>query len=545
MPLISRNPLLLKFSTFLFSRARWLNVPGAVLIVLLQRFPALRVAATADGALIVSRTGAPLRSAIATAASLGAVHALAGATAFVVRQNQNIVTSQGDPPRITTPFTGAVGVPIAPVLFTVNGATAQPGSFQIASLPPGLSVAGANSSGLLNASSGVISGTPTTAGTFSTSILAWEFAGGPATPGNDTFGPITLTFIIGTGASSAPVITKQPLSQVVSAGAGVTLSVGATGSPAPTFLWKRNGAAINGATDSSLVFSSVQSGDAGDYSVVVSNSMGSVTSDTATLTVTSADRTARLSNLSVRTTMTSGQTLIVGVVVSDGARDVLVRAAGPALTTFGLSSVMADPQLELFRDTTSVAANNDWAPSLAPMFTSVGAFPFANGSKDAAFVPRLDAAYSIQARGTGPGVVLVEAYDTGPATPARLVNVSARNRVGVNDDILIAGFTISGTGSKPLLIRAIGPKLGAFNVGGFLVNPKLEIYDGAGAKVTENDDWNSSLAATFTTVGAFALDVGSRDAALVTALPPGGYTAQVRGADGGTGEALIEIYELP
>ena len=53
-----------------------------------------------------------------------------------------------------------------------------------------------------------------------------------------------------------------------------------------------------------------------------------------------------------------------------------------------------------------------------------------------------------------------------------------------------------------------------------------------------------SLASTFVGVGAFALDSGSRDAALAVVLQPGGYTVQVRGADGGTGEALIELYEL-
>jgi hypothetical protein len=63
--------------------------------------------------------------------------------------------------------------------------------------------------------------------------------------------------------------------------------------------------------------------------------------------------------------------------------------------------------------------------------------------------------------------------------------------------------------------------------------------------VAENDNWNAALAANFTSVGAFALDNGSRDAALIANLPPGSYTAQVRGSDGGTGEALIEIYELP
>jgi hypothetical protein len=224
---------------------------------------------------------------------------------------------------------------------------------------------------------------------------------------------------------------------------------------------------------------------------------------------------------------------------------VLVRAAGPALAAFGLTSAMSDPLLELYSGSSIVLSNNDWSPALATMFSSVGAFAFPDGSKDAAFVQGLSAAYSIQARGTGPGVVLVEAYDTGPTTPARLVNVSARNRVGTGDDILIAGFNISGTGEKALLIRAIGPKLSVFGVGGFLVDPKLEIYNGAGVNIAENDNWNVSLATNFTTVGAFALDGGSRDAALIANLPPGSYTAQVRGSDGGTGEALIEIYELP
>jgi hypothetical protein len=288
----------------------------------------------------------------------------------------------------------------------------------------------------------------------------------------------------------------------------------------------------------------VQSTEAGDYSVVATNSAGSVTSNTATLTVLAGGANARLANLSVRTAMAASQTLIVGVVVNDGARDILVRAAGPALAAFGLSSAMADPRLELYKDTDMVLANNDWAASLAPMFTSVGAFGFAEGSRDAAFVQSMNAGYSIQARGTGPGVVLVEAYDTGAPTSARLVNVSARNRVGTGDDILIAGFNIAGSGSKRLLIRAVGPRLGAFGVTGVLADPKLEIFNSAGVKVTENDNWASSLTTTFSSVGAFLLEENSRDAALIATLATGSYTAQVSGADGGTGEALIEIYEL-
>jgi hypothetical protein len=167
------------------------------------------------------------------------------------------------------------------------------------------------------------------------------------------------------------------------------------------------------------------------------------------------------------------------------------------------------------------------------------------GSKDAALLQPVSGPISMLARGTGAGVVLVEAYDTGASGTAHLINVSARNRVGTGDDILIAGFTIAGTGSKPLLIRAVGPKLGsAFGVSGFLVDPKLEVYSG-NTLIGQNDNWDASLATTFTAVGAFGLDSGSKDAALLTSLAPGGYTVQVRGADGGTGEALVEIYEVP
>ncbi|MFM7751070.1 MAG: hypothetical protein ACKPB0_11735, partial [Opitutaceae bacterium] len=119
-------------------------------------------------------------------------------------------------------------------------------------------------------------------------------------------------------------------------------------------------------------------------------------------------------------------------------------------------------------------------------------------------------------------------------------------RVGTGDDILIAGFNISGTGGpKPLLIRAVGPGLAALGVTGTLADPKLEIFDSSTAKVAENDSWNASLAPVFTSVGAFGLPNGSRDAALVVSLAPGSYTAQVSGVGGLTGDAIIEVYELP
>jgi hypothetical protein len=253
--------------------------------------------------------------------------------------------------------------------------------------------------------------------------------------------------------------------------------------------------------------------------------------------------TSRLSNLSVRTAMAAAQTLIVGVAVSGGSRDVLVRAVGPALAGFGLTTAMVDPRLELYNGSTRTFSNDNWPANLAATFGTVGAFGLTNNSLDAAFVQGIDGSRTIWALGTGPGVVLVEAYDLGSGNSPRLVNVSARNQVGTGDDILIAGFNVAGTGQKQLLIRAVGPKLGTFGVTGFLADPKLEVYSGSN-KLTENDNWVASLAVVFPTVGAFGLDANSKDAALLTTLAPGSYTVQVRGADGGTGEALIEIYEV-
>jgi len=255
---------------------------------------------------------------------------------------------------------------------------------------------------------------------------------------------------------------------------------------------------------------------------------------------------AWLANVSLRTTLAAGRTVTVGFVVNAGRRDVVVRAAGPTLAPFGLVSAMADPRLELFRGGAKVAENNDWPAALAPTLTALGAFPFPAASRDAALQFPFDGAYTVQATGTTAGVVLIEGYDAGTGGDARLVNLSARNRVGTGADILIAGFFIAGTGTQRVLIRAVGPTLTTLGVGGALPDPKLEVFDAAGGRLAESDNWDPALAATFAQVAAFPLSVGSRDSALVLTLPAGrGYTAQVSGVNNATGEALVEVYELP
>jgi hypothetical protein len=347
---------------------------------------------------------------------------------------------------------------------------------------------------------------------------------------------------------SAPVFTVQPRSQSVTAGTTAVLTAGVSGSPAPSFQWLRNGGLLQGATGASLILPSVSSADAGSYTLIAANAAGSATSSAAALTVTPG---SALSNLSVRTTLENGQTLIVGAVVSGGPKSILVRAGGPALNRFGLVG-MADPRLELYAGQVPVGSNDDWSASLAATFSRVGAFAFDVGSRDAAFTQSLSGAFTVQAKGTGPGTVLVEAYDAAGGVAPRLVNLSARNFVGTGSDILIAGFAIAGSGTKQVLIRAVGPALTAFGVPGALADPRLEVFDGTGRSLAVNDNWGtavgsatSATAATFSAVGAFPLTAGSRDAALLLTLNAGAsYTVQVAGVNNATGEALVEVYEV-
>jgi hypothetical protein len=98
--------------------------------------------------------------------------------------------------------------------------------------------------------------------------------------------------------------------------------------------------------------------------------------------------------------------------------------------------------------------------------------------------------------------------------------------------------------SEAAALISDGPTLDAFGVPDVLADPKLEIYQGS-TKIGENDNWSSTLSTTFSSVGAFGITQGSKDAAITVSLPAGSYTVQVSGADGGVGEALVEIYELP
>ena len=268
---------------------------------------------------------------------------------------------------------------------------------------------------------------------------------------------------------------------------------------------------------------------------------------------------AYLSNISVRTQAGTGdQTLIVGFVLGGGSdsKPLVVRAIGPSLSPFGVTGTLVDPMVEVAPlGGAKLTENNDWGgtAALKNAFASVGAFALSpDTSKDAALVfsptPGAYTATVTGANGTT-GVALVEVYDAGSGNSPRLTNVSARTQVGTGADVLITGFVVKGTLPKKLLIRASGPSLAAFGVGGTLIDPVLTVRPlGSDTIVASNDDWagTAAIKAAFTSVGAFAfVSDTSKDAAVAVELPPGAYTATVSGKNNTTGVALVEVYELP
>jgi hypothetical protein len=368
-------------------------------------------------------------------------------------------------------------------------------------------------------------------------------------------------------AGTSVFFTAQPADRVVALGGDVTLSASATGLGTLSYQWRKDGDGIAGATAAALTLRGVSAAQAGAYDVVVTDALGAVASAAGRLTVGElAPEVARIGNLSIRTRAGTGaQTLIVGFVVggagTSGPKPLLVRGIGPALAGFGVGGTLADPRLEIFSGGTAPVRlfdNDNWNFGDAATFAAAGAFPLTAGSRDAALYNGglASASYSAQLSGVGgsTGVALAEIYDLTPAlvfgaaTP-RLVNVSARALSGAGADVLIAGFVVSGPpgSTKRVLLRAIGPTLTVFGVGGVLADPRLELFNASTVRIQENDNWGggAELADTFRAVGAFGLDGASRDAALVATLPIGAYTAQVSGVAGGTGVALVEVYEVP
>jgi hypothetical protein len=440
----------------------------------------------------------------------------------------------------------------------------------------------------------------------------------------------------------APSITSEPQSQNITAGSSVTFTVGASGTAPLSYQWYFDGSAIPGATGSSYSISSVQSGNAGTYACVVANGQGSVTSTSATLSVTPAviqpttltvtgpyTYTIQPGGTSVQLTVAqilngnsggetgtlrlelwafpaaySGQ-LENGYILADYSLGQL--AGGTEFNNVSEIVPYTPPPNGTWHLTAFVTEYTDAATDSGYVTDAYANFPdtlVVGPTMPAGTAPTIStqpqsetvsvggsASFTVGASGTAPlayqwnfdgtaipgatassftigsaqssnagtysctvtnsvgtitstgATLTVSAAVVQKSSASHLVNLSVRSNTASGSQTLIAGFAIGGTGSISVLARGVGPALTQFGVTGALGDPQLSLFSSTGTEIVSNSGWSSSLASVFAQVGAFLLSDGSSDAALVQSLPVGTYSAEVSSVSGGSGIALVELYD--
>jgi hypothetical protein len=142
-------------------------------------------------------------------------------------------------------------------------------------------------------------------------------------------------------------------------------------------------------------------------------------------------------------------------------------------------------------------------------------------------------------------------YDVSPLPESHLNNISTRAFVQTGDNVVIGGFIVQGIQPKRVIIRAIGPELTQYGVPNALANPTLELHDSMGNLIASNDNWMSTIIGGIITTNQLSdiqssghVPTDGRESAIVAELPPGNYTAIVRGVNDITGVGLVEVYDL-
>jgi PKD repeat protein len=482
-----------------------------------------------------------------TPTTAGSTAVVLGATNAFGTGNITVTITVAAPavaPTITNNTPAAAATVGTPFSFTITAAGSAT-TYTASPLPAGLSIV---------ASTGVITGTPTSSGTTVVTLGASNGTGTGNAILTITIAPATVAPVI-TSSTTASATTGSPFVTYVIAATGTPTSYNATGLPPGLTISPLTGAITGTPTV------------AGTYWVTLTATNSAGTS-TITLTITiAAAPYSRIVNFSARALSGPGsQTLIMGFVVQGNGKTLLVRGIGPALATYGVTNFLADPMLTLYGANSVVAVNDDWqtplaqpagspsaadGPTLAAAAAVVGGFALPNGSKDAALIYTFnDGAHttSMVRPNSTTGVALTEIYDIDTVIGPRLINVSARMNVTAGEGTLIAGLVIAGNIPKTVLIRGVGPTLAAFGVTGVLADPTISLYQGS-TLVATDDNWetgsstSAQIVAASAQVGAFALVAGSKDAALLVTLQPGAYSVQVTGVGATSGVALVEVYD--
>jgi hypothetical protein len=133
--------------------------------------------------------------------------------------------------------------------------------------------------------------------------------------------------------------------------------------------------------------------------------------------------------------------------------------------------------------------------------------------------------------------------DLSTGAGSKLTNVSTRGFAGTGENVMIGGLILNGgSGERQILVRALGPTLAQppFNITGNLTDPTLMLVDANGTVVASNDDWKSSQQNEIQATGL--APPNDREAAILTTLPTGNFTAIVSGKNGQTGVALVDVF---
>jgi plastocyanin len=252
-----------------------------------------------------------------------------------------------------------------------------------------------------------------------------------------------------------------------------------------------------------------------------------------------------LANISTRLPVQTGDNALIGgfIVTGTQPKKIIIRAIGPSLS---LPGKLANPILELFSGSTLLESNDNWVESPNKQAIIDSTIPPSNDLESAIvrMLPANSASYTAVVRGVNntTGIGVVEAYDLDQTVDSKLANISTRGLVQTDPNVLIAGTIVIGQNAQKVIVRAIGPSL---SLAGKLADPNLELRDSNGTLLQANDNWKDS-ANKQAIIDSTVPPSHDLESAIVATLPSNGasYTAIVRGAQGASGIAVVEVYAL-
>jgi hypothetical protein len=257
-------------------------------------------------------------------------------------------------------------------------------------------------------------------------------------------------------------------------------------------------------------------------------------------------------NIATRLPVGAGQNVLIGgfIIVGPTPKRVLIRALGPSLP---LAGSLADPLLEVHDGTGAiVATNNNWRttsvggliPSNQVVELHSTTIPPARDEEAALIVNLNPGAYTAVVGGANgsTGIGLVEVYDLDAVQDSTLANISTRGFIQTGNDVMIGGMIyLGGPGLTKVVVRGIGPSLGAVGITNALSDPILELKDANGTTVEANDNWGQSPQAGAIQAAGLQPSNPLESTIYRSGLPLGPYTAILRGV-AGTGVGVVEVY---